>query len=68
MPILTFSPFGDNIIYLFSADVDGNLTGYTHGFAFNAIEPAISIGRIVNSIGEELFLMQNIDSGTTKRR
>jgi len=53
----TFSPFGDNI-YLFSADVDGNLTGYTHGFAFNAIEPAISIGRIVNSIGEELFLPQ----------
>ncbi|HON08782.1 MAG TPA: lamin tail domain-containing protein, partial [Verrucomicrobiota bacterium] len=53
----TFSPLGDKI-YLFSADADGNLTGYTHGFAFNATEPGISIGRVVNSVGEELFLPQ----------
>jgi hypothetical protein len=60
---LTFSPFGDNI-YLLSANADENLTGYSHGFAFKATEPGISIGRIVNSVGEELFLPQKTSTPT----
>ena len=39
-------------VYLFSADADGNLTGYSHGVAFDAAPPGISFGRYINSAGE----------------
>ena len=30
-------------VYLVSADLAGNLTGYTHGFSFGAAEPEVSL-------------------------
>ena len=52
-------------IYLFSGDANTNLTGYSHGFAFDAAAPGVSFGRYVNSIGEEHFPAQ---STTTSNR
>lgn len=61
-------PSGDNIpfgfsstgeeAYVFSADGDGNLTGYNHGFIFGPSFNGDSFGRYVNSVGEELFPLQ----------
>lgn len=51
----SFSKFGEQI-YLFSADAAGNLTGWHHGFQFQAAEPGISFGRVLTSTGKELFL------------
>ncbi|HLP75290.1 MAG TPA: hypothetical protein VK327_00090, partial [Candidatus Paceibacterota bacterium] len=45
---------GDDV-YLFSADESGQLTGYSHGFEFGAVFNGVSIGRYVNSAGEESF-------------
>ena len=45
-------------VYLFSADVATNFTGYAHGFSFQAAEPGVSFGRYVNSVGEESFPAQ----------
>jgi len=45
-------------VYLFSADTSSNLTGYSHGFAFQASEPGVTFGRHVNSVGEEQFPAQ----------
>ena len=49
---------GGESIYLFSADTNGNLTGYSHGFAFGAAATGVSFGRHVNSAGEEQFPAQ----------
>jgi hypothetical protein len=49
-------------IYLFSGDVNTNLTGYSHGFTFDAAAPSVSFGRYVNSIGEEHFPAQTATS------
>ncbi len=55
----TNSGFGLNslgdAIYLFSADGDGNPTGYSHGFAFAGSAFGQSYGRYLNSAGEEQF-------------
>ena len=41
--------------YLFSADTNGTLTGYSHGFSFGAVEPGATFGRHVTSDGKEHF-------------
>jgi hypothetical protein len=49
-----FDSTGDSA-YLFSANLAGELTGYSHGFDFGAAFNGVSFGRHVNSIGEESF-------------
>jgi hypothetical protein len=39
-------------IYLFSADANGDLTGFSDGFAFGAAQNGVSFGRYVTSTGE----------------
>ncbi|MBL9166257.1 MAG: lamin tail domain-containing protein [Verrucomicrobiales bacterium] len=61
-PALTTNAFalssrGDQI-YLFSADASGQLTGYDHGFSFDAAPEGVSLGRLVLSTGEEAFPAQ----------
>jgi hypothetical protein len=46
-------------VYLFSGGRDGNLSGYFHGFAFEASENGVSFGRHLSSAGEEHFVAQN---------
>jgi hypothetical protein len=48
---------GDSV-YLYSADANTNLTGYSHGFAFGAAEVGVSVGRYVTSTGEDQFPAQ----------
>ena len=48
---------GDEV-YLFSADVAGNLTGYVHGFKFGASDNGVSFGRHLTSDGKEQFVAQ----------
>jgi hypothetical protein len=45
---------GDDV-YLFSGDANTNLTGYSHGFSFNAAPDGETFGRYVISTGEEQF-------------
>lgn len=47
-----------DVIWLYSADAAGNLTGYSHGFQFGAAETNVSFGRYVTSVGEERFVAQ----------
>ena len=51
------SSTGDDV-YLFSADLAGNLTGYNHGAGFGASFNGVSFGRYENSAGEEFFPLQ----------
>jgi hypothetical protein len=48
---------GDEV-YLYSADANTNLTGYSHGVSFAASDPDVTFGRYVNSAGEEQFPAQ----------
>jgi hypothetical protein len=52
---------GDDL-YLFSADVAGNLTGYSHGFSFGAAERGVTFGRHRVSTGEDDFTAQVANS------
>lgn len=54
----SLSSHGEEIL-LSSADAEGNLTGYSHGFDFIAGENGISFGRHLNSEGEEQFPRQS---------
>ena len=45
-------------VYLCSGDAGGNLTGYSHGFGFQAADDNVSFGRYVNSVGDESFPAQ----------
>ena len=45
-------------IYLFSADANGNLTGYSDGFHFGAAQNGVSFGRAVISTGEAQYPAQ----------
>ena len=45
-------------VYLYSGDAGGNLTGYSHGFEFQAADANVSFGRHVNSVGDEGFPAQ----------
>jgi hypothetical protein len=49
---------GDEL-FLFSADLAGNLTGYVHGFTFGAAENEVSFGRHLTSVGGEHFVAQS---------
>ncbi len=55
---LAFSKSGEEV-YLFSADATGQLTGWFHGFKFDAAEQGVSFGRTVKTTGEEAFVAQN---------
>ncbi len=48
---------GDEV-WLFSADLAGNLTGYVHGHSFGAADDGVSFGRHVTSEGKEHFVAQ----------
>ncbi|MGC8887388.1 MAG: immunoglobulin domain-containing protein [Verrucomicrobiia bacterium] len=52
-----FGANGDDV-YIFSADVNGNLTGYYHGFDFGASEENVTFGRYVKSDGDDAFVPQ----------
>jgi hypothetical protein len=52
-----FSSLGEEV-YLYSADSEGNLTGYGHGFRFGPTESDETLGRWVISTGEEHFVAQ----------
>jgi hypothetical protein len=45
-------------LYLFSADASTNLTGYSHGFRFDAVLPGNSLGRYTDSGGDEQLVRQ----------
>jgi len=45
-------------VYLFSADAEGTLTSYSHGFEFGAAESGVTFGRYVTSTGGEHFVAQ----------
>lgn len=49
---------GDEV-WLFSADLAGNLTGYVHGHRFGAAENGVSFGRHITSTGQEHFVAQS---------
>lgn len=57
----SFSSTGDRI-YLFSGDAATNLTGYAHGFDFGAAPNPVSFGRYVNSLNEEQFVLQSVNT------
>lgn len=57
-PSFALSSDGDEV-YLFAADSSGNLTGYAHGFEFDAAEEGVSFGRHVSSEGKEHFVRQS---------
>ncbi len=52
-----FGGKGDQV-YLFSADADGALTGYVHGWDFGAQASGATFGRFVNSTGSDQFVTQ----------
>ncbi len=49
---------GDDL-YLTAATLDGPFTGYSHGVRFDPSESGTSLGRYVNSVGEERFVIQS---------
>ena len=57
-PSFTFSSLGESV-YLFSADARGNLTGYSHGFDFDASENGVSYGRYLTSTGQAQYPPQS---------
>lgn len=61
----TFSPAGGEV-RLFSAQANGDLTGYYQGWDFGAADPGVSFGRHVNSTGADQFVAQKeVTLGTT---
>lgn len=44
--------------WLFAADPSSRLLGYTHGFDFGPTEENVSFGRLLTSIGKEMFVPQ----------
>jgi hypothetical protein len=53
----TLSSQGEEV-YVLSADANTNLTGYSHGFTFDAAANGVSFGRHVISTGDERFVAQ----------
>jgi len=49
-------------IYLYSADSNGNLTGFSDGFAFGAARNGVSFGRYIISTGEAKYPAQIINT------
>lgn len=56
-PSFNLLPSG-GAVFLFSAQTDGLLTGYRHGFSFGAALQGVSFGRHLTSTGAELFVAQ----------
>ena len=54
-PSFAFSSMGDEA-YLFSANPAGELTGYHHGYSFDAAANGVSFGRYIDSQGKEQFV------------
>jgi hypothetical protein len=54
-PSFSFSSMGDEA-YLFSANAAGELTGYHHGYAFEASATGVPFGRYIDSQGTEHFV------------
>ncbi len=50
-PSFTFSSIGESV-FLFSADTQGKLTGYSHGFDFGASANGVSFGQYYTSSGQ----------------
>jgi hypothetical protein len=57
----SLSSLGDEV-WLFSGDAATNLTGYFHGFRFDAAQNGVSFGRHVTSTGAELFVAQTANT------
>ena len=57
----SLSSLGDEV-YLFSADLSGNLKWYLHGFDFGAAGNGISFGRHVISTGADHFVAQTANT------
>ena len=55
------SASGDEV-WLFSADLNGQLTGYSHGVRFGAIDAPATWGRIVGQGGQEYWVSEQIQS------
>ena len=49
-------------VYLYSADTNGNLTGFSDGFAFGAARNGVSFGRYIISTGEAQYPAQLINT------
>ncbi|MFN7141450.1 MAG: lamin tail domain-containing protein, partial [Limisphaerales bacterium] len=49
-------------VYLYSANVSSNLTGYSDGFSFGASENGVSFGRYVTSTGEAKYPAQIVNT------
>ncbi len=49
-------------IYLYSADANGNLTGYSDGFSFGAAQNGVTFGRYIISTGEAQYPAQIINT------
>jgi hypothetical protein len=57
-PGFAFSSLGEEV-FLFSADAQGQLTGYSDGFTFGAAANGVTFGRYTNSVGEVQFPPQS---------
>ncbi|HXG49471.1 MAG TPA: lamin tail domain-containing protein, partial [Methylomirabilota bacterium] len=57
----SLSSLGEQV-YLYSADENGNLTGYVHGFDFGAQFNGVTFGRHLTSTGNEHFVAQQTSS------
>ncbi|MEO8428162.1 MAG: hypothetical protein ABI651_13715, partial [Verrucomicrobiota bacterium] len=53
-----FSSLGEQV-FIFSGDLNTNLTGYLHGFKFGAQSEGVSFGRYVDSEKREHFVAQS---------
>ncbi len=51
-PSFTLNSHGEEV-YLFSADTNGDLTGFSDGFSFGSAQNGVSFGRYINSAGED---------------
>jgi hypothetical protein len=50
-----FDAHGEEV-FIFEADAQGNLTGYSHGYQFGEVSNNISFGRYTNSVGVTHFV------------
>jgi hypothetical protein len=58
----SFSPAG-GACFVFSANpVTGELTGYVQGFEYGPQTDGVSLGRVVTSVGEELFVTERVST------
>src|SRR6185312_1313798 len=55
------SEYGEDV-YVFSGDANTNLTGYSHGYSFDAAPNGISFGRYIDSTGDDHFVLQSTNS------